>query len=129
MWYEFSQNNSGGEFIRNNDSALCVLVEANSAEEANKRATRELGIYFNGCNAGMDCPCCGDRWYPVTEYDAKTEPSVYLFRPERLGGPLETTDMQLVANEEIFGEVGKPGVIVLPLEGKKQVFITEETDD
>ena len=24
------------------------------------------GIYFNGVADGIDCDCCGDRWYPVT---------------------------------------------------------------
>lgn len=65
-WYEFSQNNSGGEFVV--DSLVChrVYVQAYSAAEANEKA-EGLGIYFHGLG---DCECCGRRWHEVGEYDA-----------------------------------------------------------
>lgn len=46
-----------------------VYIEAENAEEANEKAL-QIGIYFNGVEDGIDCPCCGDRWYPVSERDA-----------------------------------------------------------
>lgn len=48
-----------------------VIIEANSASHANERA-EEIGLYFNGCRNGIDCRCCGDRWYK-TYPEAATE--------------------------------------------------------
>lgn len=60
-WYEFSQNNSGGIFTV--DEKLChrLFIEACTYEEAKQKAL-DMGVYFDGCDSGMDCPCCGDRW-------------------------------------------------------------------
>ena len=63
MFYEFYQNNSYGYYL---DPAEIVIVEAESAEEANSIAL-ENGIYFCGVRAGKDCSCCGDRWSQVYE--------------------------------------------------------------
>lgn len=65
-FYEFSQNNSGGSFAT--DKKLChrLIIEANDEDEA-CRIAEDLGVYFNGCEDGMDCPCCGDRWYRPSE--------------------------------------------------------------
>jgi hypothetical protein len=86
MFFDFDQNNSGGGFDFDAEAGIThhVIIEADSAEEANERA-RELGLYFDGVENGPDCDCCGDRWYeahgegddvptvygtPVTEYEA-----------------------------------------------------------
>ena len=45
-----------------------VLIEADSSDEANVIAETK-GIYFDGVNSGEDCPCCGDRWLPVDDWD------------------------------------------------------------
>ena len=58
-WFEFRQNNSGGSF--DESVGEYVFVQANSAEEANSIAETH-GVYFNGCENGSDCECCGDRW-------------------------------------------------------------------
>lgn len=58
MFYTFEQNDAGGDFLGGYES---VVIEADTAEEANERAER-LGLYFNGVNKGIDCECCGDRW-------------------------------------------------------------------
>lgn len=58
----YDQNNSGGSFDLNENISHRVVIEAESSYEASEIA-ESLGIYFNGCNEGMDCPCCGDRWY------------------------------------------------------------------
>ena len=77
-FYTFKQNNSGGRFtiseIRGID--YVVIVEANTATQANIKA-EDIGIYFNGCDDEVDCPCCGDRWYPADENDGADVPSLY----------------------------------------------------
>lgn len=71
-YFTYWQNNSGGSFDR---PAIYVIVEAATAEEANAIAEMH-GIYFNGCEAGEDCECCGDRWgHARGEGDA--EPLIY----------------------------------------------------
>lgn len=62
-WFEFRQNNSGGSFDHDpvRGIGLSVYVEADDAKHANYRAER-IGLYFNGCDSGSDCECCGDRW-------------------------------------------------------------------
>jgi hypothetical protein len=67
-FFEFSQNNSGGSFDENEEEGIgtCVIVEAKDWQDANERA-RAIGIYFNGCDTGRDCSCCGDRWYRLWE--------------------------------------------------------------
>lgn len=76
MFYTFIQNNSGGFFDADDDVAPYVIIEAGSAKKANARAM-DKGIYFNGVSKGMDCPCCGDRWYTVDMVDATDEPEIY----------------------------------------------------
>ena len=60
-WFEYDQNNSGGSFVLDDDVALRVYVEASNYKEANSMA-QGIGIYFDGCDLGLDCDCCGDRW-------------------------------------------------------------------
>lgn len=62
MFYEFDQNNSGGEFEVDENLCQTVIIEADSLEEAEKKAF-SMGIYYDGVDEGIDCPCCGDRWY------------------------------------------------------------------
>lgn len=62
-FFRFSQNNSGGVWC---GPAMEVYVEAPSAKVANALAL-DYDIYFDGCDSGMDCSCCGDRWYPAWE--------------------------------------------------------------
>lgn len=77
MFYAFRQNNTGGSFDYDNERGITevVIVEADSAEEANNRA-EQIGIYFGGVDSGDDCPCCGDRWYGVWD-KGDLEPSLY----------------------------------------------------
>ena len=66
-FYEFHQNNTGGEW----DKILgyTVIIEAETPEKANEKA-EEIGIYFDGVDNDIDCECCGDRWCRVEdEYD------------------------------------------------------------
>jgi hypothetical protein len=76
-WFEFSQNNSGGHFDidRSNGIGPRVWIEAADADAANERAL-DIGLYFNGVEAGFDCDCCGDRWYEVWDSDGVAEPEI-----------------------------------------------------
>lgn len=64
FFYHYSQNNSSGTFHEYAEDGIGtdVIIEAYSAKSANKRA-KKIGIYFDGVRKGVDCPCCGDRWY------------------------------------------------------------------
>jgi hypothetical protein len=77
-FYTFWQNNSGGFFNNDYESGVSevVIIEAASAEKANDKAL-ELGIYFNGCETGLDCDCCGDRWYEASETEGDDVPTFY----------------------------------------------------
>lgn len=69
MFYRFRQNNSGGHFTENEEITASVYIEADNTYEANKIA-ENIGIYFDGCHSGIDCDCCGDRWYEADDYSA-----------------------------------------------------------
>jgi hypothetical protein len=62
-FFFYDQNNTGGSFDVDENVAEYVIIEAFDVEHANQRA-QEIGIYFDGCAKGLDCDCCGDRWYP-----------------------------------------------------------------
>ena len=72
-FYTFRQNNSGGSFV----GVQFLIVEANSSIEANELAQTYCDVYFDGVNEGIDCDCCGDRWYPVDESDGSDIPLIY----------------------------------------------------
>lgn len=61
MWFDFTQNNSGGSF--HTDDKVChrLFIEAYNYNKAEQFA-QELGVYFDGVDEGIDCGCCGDRW-------------------------------------------------------------------
>lgn len=63
MFFTYRQNNSGGvfDFDDRKGIGVAVIVEAASVAEANERA-EAIGLYFDGCDSGIDCDCCGDRW-------------------------------------------------------------------
>jgi hypothetical protein len=67
-FYEFNQNNTGGSFATDSEVCHRLLIEANSEDEAILKA-ESMGVYFNGVDEGMDCPCCGDRWYFPSEVE------------------------------------------------------------
>lgn len=68
MFYHFSQNNSGGDYVVDNNVKENVIIEADSPAEANNIA-KTVGIYFDGVTKGEDCPCCGDRWSPLWSHE------------------------------------------------------------
>lgn len=69
-FYMFYQNNSGGFFDEDDKAGIgkVVTIEAENEEDANDRA-KQIGLYFDGCDKEIDCPCCGDRWYMADDMD------------------------------------------------------------
>lgn len=76
-FYHFRQNNSGGALDINPTKGIGpqIWIEADSPSEANDTA-KKIGIYFDGVDAHIDCPCCGDRWYPAGEHDREDSPLI-----------------------------------------------------
>lgn len=74
MFYTYRQNSSGGSFIVDDNITINVIIEADNAEQANKKA-KAIGIYFDGCKQEKDCPCCGDRWYRASG-DGEENPEI-----------------------------------------------------
>lgn len=83
MFYVYNQNNSGGSFVidKANGITHIVIIEADTLGEANYMAESK-GIYFDGVESGLDCKCCGDRWYPPCDEKGDTEPLIYDKKPE-----------------------------------------------
>lgn len=78
MFYQFRQNNSGGDFVLDADQGISVnvVIEADSTADANMRAQR-IGIYFDE-DYSTDCECCGTRWSELCDDETgDEEPSVY----------------------------------------------------
>lgn len=90
LFYKFDQNNSGGAFDIDDKVCHRVIIEADTIDEAIDKA-EELGIYFNGVDKGIDCECCGDRWY-VPMDDVMS--GIWEFNPrttiEEMFGDIET---------------------------------------
>ena len=70
-WYTFEQNNSSGMYV---PPAIYLIIEARTRDDAIIKATNE-GVYFRGVEMGVDCDCCGDRWF--LPYDYTDEPDIY----------------------------------------------------
>jgi len=67
-FYNYDQNNSGGYFEVNEKVCHRLFIEADSREEADVIA-EGLGVYWDGIEKGLDCPCCGDRWHSASKVD------------------------------------------------------------
>ena len=108
MFYTYDQNNSGGDFILNDRVTYTVIIEADSPSQADLKA-EEIGIYFNGCDDGRDCPCCGDRWYPKHDDDGTTTPEIYGKHPKK--------------HNETFSKKGEAYCYVYYKDGNKETFV------
>lgn len=75
-YFEFCQNNSGGSF--DVDEKLChrLIIQAETELTAIEKV-QDMGVYFDGCEKGIDCDCCGDRWYEPSEVDIKRSANAY----------------------------------------------------
>ena len=108
MFYCFSQNNSGGGFDIDDNVAHFVIIEADSAFAANDRA-ESIGIYFDGCETGNDCPCCGDRWTDKWSDDSGDEAPVIYGTP-------------VAEHKNMWVDQGKPYAYVYYADGRKETF-------
>lgn len=75
-FYQWNQNNSGGIFVVNDQLCHRIIVEADTMKEAEHKAF-DMGVYYNGCYDGIDCDCCGDRWYCADTVDIPNESYSY----------------------------------------------------
>ena len=91
-FYTFRQNNSGGWF---DAPAIALVIEADNADEANDIAQKDHGVYFDD-DYDIDCECCGNRWYRVTEWDATGQPEVYGQPAEEYESGYETPSVKVV---------------------------------
>ena len=66
MFYSTSQNNSGGGYIQDKNVDQIVIVEADSAKEAEEYLGKLIDD--NSYNESS-CPCCGDHFYVFFEED------------------------------------------------------------
>lgn len=89
--YVYDQLNSGGYFkeIRKSykDDMFILPVKRNSPvynDYSNIAvADKEIipsEVYFDGVEEGIDCPCCGDRWSRLNEWDLKEK--IYIYENE-----------------------------------------------
>jgi hypothetical protein len=74
MFFTFRQNNSGGVFT---SQFHTIIVEADSADEANERAEEHTFVSFDGVSKGRDCECCGDRWGRQWDDEGDDVPSIW----------------------------------------------------
>lgn len=95
-WYRWDQNNTGGHF--DVDGNLChrLFIEADTYEEAEQKAL-DLGVYYNGCEDDLDCPCCGDRWYSGDEVKLQKN-GTYKYTPDMVFACIEDY-VQYLADE------------------------------
>lgn len=111
-YFHFSQNNSGGSFDINEELAHHVIIQAHSASEANRLA-KDVGIYFDGCESGADCDCCGDRWSEVWDKGDET-PLIYGSDP--------------ATYNDFFARPGQPVCHVYHLDGSKTTYRQPEKE-
>ena len=111
-YFHFRQNNSGGSFDIDDKVAHHVIIQAHSATEANRLAV-DVGIYFDGCESGSDCSCCGDRWYESWDAGDAT-PLIY--------------DQDPATYEDMFTKPGQPVCHVYHLDGSKTTYRKPEKE-
>lgn len=119
-FYRFRQNNSGGEFHIDDAVSVEVLIQAASANEANHKA-KEVGIYFDGVDKGIDCECCGDRWWAV---DHPLESFVTYDRSNGWNGVTrkDVREYAQVVADDDWWATDKPSVIVYFADGTVERF-------
>ena len=113
MFYEFNQNNSGGSF--DVDDKLChrLFIEADTLKEAIWKA-EDLGCYWDGVAAGIDCPCCGDRWDKPWKDEGETFPKDF--------GAIEFSS----SLEKWYKKYGKYEIIIEPHLRKNSMYKSYE---
>lgn len=121
FWFEYRQNNSGGRFITDDDVAKYVLIQETDAGPANHKA-EQVGIYFDGCNQGWDCDCCGDRWNEVGDPLDDFSTSDYKNNWTRKVHDNVIDYAKAIAAGDTFSHKGENSVIVYFADGHKEIF-------
>jgi hypothetical protein len=111
-YFHYSQNNSGGSFHIDESVAHHVIIQAVSAQHADQIAI-DIGIYFDGCENGQDCSCCGDRWYSARGDKGTEAPLLYGADPAEY-------------DDKFFSKPGKPVCHVYHLDGSKTTYRAPE---
>lgn len=71
LWFHFSQNNSGGGFVVDENVCEDVFIQDTNAASAIRRAEAFM-------DNSDSCPCCGDRWsFWLDDSDGKPVPMKY----------------------------------------------------
>lgn len=118
-FFEFSQNNSGGSFHVDEHVTHRVLIEADTEEEAIRKG-EELGMYWDGCENGIDCPCCGDRW--STPWGEKIFPFTYgTFSKQEAEEVAEKYKFEISKSDKRYGK-DRYDVIISTPEGYAQLL-------
>jgi hypothetical protein len=117
MFFHFNQNNSGGNFVFDEQRGIGhhVIVEADNYKQAN-RIAEDIGLYFDGCADDIDCPCCGDRWYEQYKENGDEVPSIY-------GTPVHEADQWIDWNP------GKPTAFVHYSNGLIESVVLPKKED
>lgn len=99
-FFDYVQNNSGGWFT-DAEGKLTehVVIEAVDVNHANMIA-EQIGIYFDGCEEGFDCPCCGDRWSRAQKGDGTEAPIRYNVPLNDYYNPESEYNKKLDANDK-----------------------------
>lgn len=109
MFGLYDQNNSGGSFTICDEVAEYVFVEGMDQADIDRRA-QDKGIYFDGCDTGQDCPCCGNRWSRV--YETFEGPQIYG----------QVLDKFFETKRCAWAHAGEPYVIIHYLNGKTKIY-------
>lgn len=112
MFHSYAQNNSCGSLTVNDEVANFVFIEADDSDQADEIACK-IGIYFNGVDDGLDCECCGDRWYSSGS-EGEAEPKIYGESIAEYRDVLNT-------------KVGEPYAHVYYKDGRKETFVTKKS--
>lgn len=94
-FFTFSQNNSGGYFVSNDEYGVgsWMIIEAQNEDEAIAIRDR-IGENVSGFHSY--CPCCGERWSDYV-YDINSEiPVIYGVPVEQYKGKLWDDEIAFV---------------------------------
>lgn len=72
MFYTYTQNNSGGYFIQNEDVDEYVIIEGDTRQDIQTKSNKIFENYREYCH------CCGERWDSHIDYEElDSEPMIY----------------------------------------------------
>lgn len=106
MFYMLTQNNSHGVFHVNDRVCHHMIIEARNEEEALQRA-EQLGCYWDGVQKGIDCDCCGNRWYRHADH-------IDLHRLNSKGYEVEVYGESEEYRDEWCNKYGKYSIVEAP---------------